>query len=77
MQQQTYDEASILQRRITDLNQALDILAGNVFDLQEVNLIMTGNNINFRIKVEEGQIQTITEMLQEELQEKETEFENL
>lgn len=77
MQQQTYDEASILQRRITDLNQALDILAGNVFDLQEVNLIMTGNNINFRIKVEEGQIQTITEMLEEELQEKETEFENL
>ena len=77
MQQQTYDEASILQRRITDLNQALDILDGNVFDLQEVNLIMTGNNINFRIKVGEEQIQTISEMLQEELQEKQTEFENL
>lgn len=77
MQQQTYDEASILQRRITDLNQALDILTGNVFDLQEVNLIMTGNNINFRIKVDESQLAEISDMLESELQEKETEFENL
>ena len=74
MQQQTYDEANVLQNRMNELNEAISILSGEQFSVLEVNVIMTGNNINKRIKLDDDEILAVKTALESELSEKETEF---
>jgi len=77
MEVKTYDKAKTLRTRIVELEDRLAILKNEMVQPQEVDLTIVLNNYNSTIKLNNEEIEGVIALLQDELDSKKEEFENL